>query len=159
MAHTPRNSRTDSASRIIKASPQKIFQAFVDPWAWESWLPPKSMKGRVHVFDFRAGGRYRMELTYLTPDHATKGKTSEHSDVVEGRFLEIVPDERIVQSVTFDSGDPAFAGEMNMTWKLTPVPGGTEVTIICEEVPDGIRPEDHDADLRSTLENLAAFTE
>src|SRR5690606_37067295 len=78
-AHTPRNSRTDSASRIIKASPQKIFQAFVDPWAWESWLPPKSMKGRVHVFDFRAGGRYRMELTYLTPDHATKGKTSEHS--------------------------------------------------------------------------------
>lgn len=48
---------------------------------------------------------------------------------------------------------------MNMTWKLTPVPGGTEVTIICEEVPDGIRPEDHDADLRSTLENLAAFTE
>lgn len=75
MAHTPRNSRTDSASRIIKASPQKIFQAFVDPWAWESWLPPKSMKGRVHVFDFRAGGRYRMELTYLTPDHATKGKT------------------------------------------------------------------------------------
>lgn len=100
-----------------------------------------------------------MELTYFAPDHAIRGKTSEHSDVVEGRILQIVPDERIVESVELASGDPAFAGEMKMTWKLTPVPGGTEVTIICEEVPDGIRPEDHDAGLRSTLENLAAFTE
>lgn len=72
MAQTPRNLRTDTASRIIKASPQKIYQAFVDPQAWESWLPPRGMRGRVHAFDLRAGGRYRMELTYLEPEHATQ---------------------------------------------------------------------------------------
>lgn len=64
-----------------------------------------------------------------------------------------------MQSVTFDSDDPAFTGAIRMTWKLTPVPDGTEVTIVCENVPDGIRSEDHDAGLRSTLENLAAFAE
>ena len=87
------------------------------------------------------------------------GKTSEHSDVVEGKFLELVPDERVVQLVEFESENPAFVGAMTMTWSLAAVPGGTEVTILCENVPEGIRQEDHDAGLRSTLENLAAFTE
>jgi uncharacterized protein YndB with AHSA1/START domain len=100
-----------------------------------------------------------MSLTYLDPDHSTSGKTSTHADVVQGRFVELVPDERIVQLVEFESEDPALEGAMSITWTLAAVPGGTEVTIVCSNVPEGIRQDDHDAGLRSTLANLAAFTE
>jgi hypothetical protein len=71
----------------------------------------------------------------------------------------LVPDERIVQLVEFVSEEPAFAGAMTMTWSLATVRGGTEVTILCENVPEGIRQEDHDAGLKSTLKNLARFIE
>jgi uncharacterized protein YndB with AHSA1/START domain len=152
-------SRVDSGSRLIKAPPQVIYQAFVDPKAVASWLPPKGMKARIDAYEPHAGGRYRMALAYDEPDHSAPGKTSAHTDVVRGRFLELVPNERIVQSVEFESDDPAFAGAMKMTWTLTAVSGGTEVSIRCENVPDGIRPEDHEAGFKSTLENLAAFTE
>ncbi len=100
-----------------------------------------------------------MVLTYEQADHSVPGKASEHSDVVRGRFVELVSNERIVQVVEFESKDPVFAGEMTMIWTLTAVPGGTNVAIRCENVPAGIGHEDHEAALRSTLEKLAAFTE
>ncbi len=71
----------------------------------------------------------------------------------------MIPDERIVQLIEFESKDPAFAGPMTIKWTLADVPGGTEVTVLCENAPEGIRPNDHEAGFRSTLENLAAFTE
>src|SRR5262245_61115890 len=151
--------RVDSASRTIEASPRRIYQAFIDPDALASWLPPKGMRARIEVYEPREGGIYRLVLTYDEPDHSAPGKTSEHSDVVRGRFLELIPNERIVQLVEFESEDPAFAGQMKMTWTLTPVPGGTDVSIRCENGPEGIRPEDHEAGFRSTLENLAVFSE
>jgi len=151
--------RTDSASRVIKTSPQTIYEAFTDPGSLISWLPPKGMKGNIHEFEARVGGTYRMSLTYTDTDHSNKGKTSEHVDVVQGRFLEFIPNTRIVQLVVFESDDPGFAGEMTMTWSLVAVPDGTTVTVVCGNVPEGIRQEDHDAGLRSTLENLAIFTE
>ncbi|GGD96460.1 SRPBCC family protein [Paenibacillus nasutitermitis] len=159
MTNAPGKKRTDSASRVIKALPQNIYKALVDPEAMVSWLPPKGMKGHIFEFDARAGGAYRMSLTYLETDHSTQGKTSEHTDVVNGRFLEFIPDERMVQLVEFQSDDPAFAGEMIMTWTLAAVPEGTAVTIVCENVPEGIRKEDHDVGLRSSLENLADYIE
>ncbi|OZB90129.1 SRPBCC family protein [Paenibacillus sp. XY044] len=159
MTNRSSNQRIDSASRTIKASPQTIYKAFVDPQALVMWLPPKGMKGRIFEFDPRAGGTYRMSLTYLEKNGTTQGKTSEDTDIVEGRFLELVPDERIVQAVVFESDDPDFAGEMIMTWTLAADPEGTVVTIVCENVPAGIRREDHDVGLRSTLENLALYTE
>jgi uncharacterized protein YndB with AHSA1/START domain len=66
----------------------------------------------------------RMVLAYEQQEHPAPGKTSEHEDIVRGRFLELIPNERIVESVEFESEDPAFAGEMKMTWTLTAVPGG-----------------------------------
>lgn len=155
---TDAGKRTDTVSKVIAASPRTIYQAFLDPEALVSWLPPEGMEGRLYSFDARAGGSYRMALTYVETDHSIPGKTSEHTDVVRGRFLELVPDERIVQLVEFDSEDPAFAGVMTMTWMLTAVQGGTEVTIVCENVPEGIRQEDHEAGMRATLENLAIYT-
>jgi uncharacterized protein YndB with AHSA1/START domain len=124
----------------------------------ESWLPPEGMTGTMLDFAFREGGAYRMRLRYKQPQH-TPGKTSEDADEVEVRFVKLVPDERIEQAVTFESDDPAFAGEMRITWALEPGPDGTRVTVRCEDVPAGIRPEDHQAGLTSTLNNLAAFVE
>lgn len=151
--------RIDSASRIIKASPDVLYRALMDPEALEAWRPPEGMTGEMLAFDGREGGLYRMSLTYNAPEPGLHGKTSEHADVVEGRFLELVPDRRVVEVVEFDSDDPAFAGAMTITTALAAVPGGTEVTIRCENVPDGIRPEDHQEGMASTLANLAAFTE
>lgn len=157
MFETSKARRTDSASRVIAASPLTIYRAFVDPDAWLQWLPPEGMTGHIYEFDARPGGAYRMALTYHGKDHPNAGKTSDDTDVVQGRFVELIPNERIVQLVNFESEDPAFAGEMRMTWRLSPAAGGTEVSIICENVPEGARKEDHDAGLRSTLENLAKF--
>lgn len=124
----------------------------------ESWLPPSGMTGRMERFDFREGGSYRLRLTYLDPGRGS-GKSSPGADEVDVRFVRLVRDRLIEQEVVFDSEDPRFAGVMRMAWTFTPVGPGTEVSVRCENVPEGIRPEDHDAGLRSTLENLATFTE
>jgi uncharacterized protein YndB with AHSA1/START domain len=151
--------RTDSASRMIPASPQAVYRAFVDPDTLLRWLPPAGMKGKLFAFEPRVGGRYRMSLTYLEPGKAARGKTSDHEDVVQGQFLELVPGERVVQQAEFESSDPAFAGAMRMTWALAPAGQGTQVSVLCENVPEGIPKADHDAGLRSTLDNLAALFE
>ena len=76
------------------------------------------MTGRIYEFNAHPGGAYRMALTYDGKDRLNAGKFSDDTDMVVGRFLELVPDERVVQLVTFESDDPAFSGEMRMTWCL-----------------------------------------
>lgn len=151
--------RTDSASRTIRATPQAIYDAFLDPEAVASWRPPVGMVCEIYAFDPREGGGYRMSFAYSGLDHAVPGKTSEHADVFSGRFAELVPGRRIVEEVVFDSADPSFASTMTVTTNLVPVAGGTEVTISCENVPSGIGASDHRAGIRSSLQNLAAFVE
>jgi uncharacterized protein YndB with AHSA1/START domain/ketosteroid isomerase-like protein len=153
------NGRIDSAARLIRTDAAAVYRACVDPLALVQWLPPTGMKGRIEAFDARSGGDFRIVLTYDDPDHAGRGKTTDHTDVVHGRFVELVPNRRIVQSVRFDSPDPRFAGEMRMTWRLEPGPRGTTVGIIAENVPEGVAPADHIAGFTATLENLASFVE
>jgi uncharacterized protein YndB with AHSA1/START domain len=131
----------------------------LDPRAVASWRPPKGMKAQIFTFEPRQGGTFRMSFIYADAGHATPGKTSEHADVFRGRFAELVPGERIVEEVEFESDDPAFAGTMTIVTTLAAVPGGTEVTFRCENVPHGIGLEDHQVGMASTLANLAAFTE
>ncbi len=150
--------RTGTGSRIIRASPQAIYDAFVDPDMQARWLPPEGMTGKFDVFEPWPGGRYRMTLTF-TGAHATAGKTSADADTVEGQLVELIPGERIVQTAGFESDDPAYAGTMTMTWTLQAIPEGTEVTITARDVPSGISAEDHARGLASTLANLAAFLE
>lgn len=157
MTNASDKERIDSGSRVIKAPPETIYRAFLDPAAVVSWRPPEGMTGQVHTFEPREGGTFRMSFGYT--DQAVRGKTSEHADIFTGRFLELVPDERIVELIEFESDDPAFAGEMKITTTLARVSDGTEVTISCENVPSGIRPEDHYEGIMSSLKNLAAFTE
>lgn len=125
----------------------------------EKWLPPDGMVGTMLAFAFHEGGGYRMRLTYKEPHDGLSGKTSKDADEVEVRFIKLIQHERIDQAVVFESDDPAFSGEMRMAWILDPVAEGTRVTVRCENVPVGIRPEDHQAGLTSTLGNLAAFVE
>jgi len=159
MTNTFSNKRTDAASRVIMASPQKIYEAFLDPEAVASWRPPEGMKCQIYEFNPREGGTFRMSFGYTDMNHEVRGKTSEHADVFKGRFLELTPGKRIVELIEFESDDPAFAGSMTVTTTLVPVPGGTEVTFLCENVPIGINPGDHYKGMTSTLQNLATFTE
>jgi uncharacterized protein YndB with AHSA1/START domain len=146
--------RTDTASRLIATSPQAIYDAFVNPRSLEQWLPPSGMTARVLEFDPREGGRYRIELTLKGEG---QGKTTGKTDIAEGSFLELDPGRRIVWSAEFDTGDPAFAGPMTMTWSIDPREEGTQVTITAKNVPPGISKADHDIGLNSTLANLARF--
>jgi uncharacterized protein YndB with AHSA1/START domain len=130
----------------------------VDPDALATWLPPDGMSGRYERFDARPGGSYRLVLTYAGTTHA-RGKTTADSDVVEARFVDVVPDVRLVQAVDFVSDDPAHAGTMIMTWEVMPADGGTRVEFRADDVPDGISAADHATGLRSSLANLARFLE
>ena len=99
-----------------------------------------------------------MVLTFTDPA-ASAGKTTDNSDIVEVRFVDIAPGERIVQAVDFVSEDAAFAGTMTMTWEVTAVDGGSRVDITARNVPDGISAEDHAEGLTSSLANLAGYLE
>jgi uncharacterized protein YndB with AHSA1/START domain len=150
--------RTDRASRVIAAPLERVYAALVDPDALIAWLPPEGMSGRFERFDARPGGSYRMVLTYADASGAP-GKATADSDIVEGRFLDVVPGARVVQAVNFVSDDPAYAGTMTMTWEVTAVDAGARVEIRADDVPDGISAEDHAAGLASSLANLAAYLE
>ena len=152
------SSRIDSASRLISASPKAIYRAFAKHGAMERWLPPGNMTGTMLHFDFRQGGSYRMRLTYAEPQQG-RGKTSQDYDEVEARLTKLEEGRKIEQEIDFASEDPLFAGVMRMIWTFQPESEGTLVTIRAENVPEGIRPEDHDAGLNSSLENLARFVE
>lgn len=150
--------RTDTASRVIAAPPGQVYAALVDRDALMVWLPPDGMTARFERFDPRPGGSHRLVLTYADASRAP-GKTTTDSDIVEARYVDVVPDVRVVQAVDFVSDDPAFAGTMIMTWEVTAVDGGTRVDITADDVPDGISAEDHATGLASSLANLANFVE
>lgn len=151
--------RTDTATRLVRAAPEAVYTAFVDEEALMAWLPPRGMTGRVLLFEPREGGRYRIELALEGDAHAVTGKTTARTDIASGRFVALEPGRRIVQTVEFESADPAFAGTMVMTWSLDPAPGGTSVGVSAANVPPGISEADHRAGLASSLANLARFLE
>ena len=151
--------QTTVVSRVVKASREAVYRAFLDQDALVAWLPPGTMQGVVHAFDAREGGTFRISLVYPEGEGSPRGKSSARTDTVGGRFVELVPNERIVWATQFESTDPSFAGEMIVSWMLRPAGSGTEVIVRCENIPRGIRPEDNEAGSRSTLEKLAAFLE
>ena len=144
--------RADSASRLIAASPERIFRAFVDPDLLAAWLPPEGMTGRLDRFDPVVGGGFRMVLTYTDADG--RGKFTDDSDVADTRIAELEPPNRVVWEVDFPSDDPAFAGTMTMAWSFAAGEVGTLVTVHATDVPEGIDPDDHAAGLASSLIQL-----
>jgi uncharacterized protein YndB with AHSA1/START domain len=116
--------------RVLRATPQRVYRAFLDPDAMVKWLPPNGFTGKVHHMDARLGGSYKMSFTNFTT-----GKS--HS--FGGEFLELVPHERIRYTDKFD--DPNLSETMQTTVIFTQVSCGTEVNITQEGVPDIIPAE------------------
>jgi uncharacterized protein YndB with AHSA1/START domain len=143
---------------VILAPLEQVYSALLDPEALTAWLPPGGMTGTIERFDPRPGGSYRMVLRY--PDtSASQGKTTSDTDVVEARFIDIVPEVRVKYAVDFVSDDPAYASTMVMTWEVTAVEGGTRVDITANNVPDAVPVEDHAAGMGSSLTQLAEHLE
>jgi uncharacterized protein YndB with AHSA1/START domain len=151
--------RSTSVSQVIKAPREVVYQAFIEPEAVASWLAPDGMTGHIHTFEPHVGGTFRMSLTYQNPEASPGGKTTADTDTFEGRFAEIIPNEKIVEVVEFESDQPDFAGEMRIMWSLADVNGGTEVTALCENIPHGIRLEDNELGSRQSLLKLTALIE
>ncbi len=116
--------------RVFRATPERIYRAFLDAEAKVKWLPPHGFTGRVHHLDARVGGSYKMSFTNFT-----SGKS--HS--FGGEYVELVPNERLRWTDRFD--DPNLPGEMTVTVTLKKVTVGTEVTIVQEGLPDVIPPD------------------
>ena len=116
--------------RVLRATPERVYRAFLDPDAMVKWLPPNGFTGKVHHLDARVGGSYKMSFTNFTT-----GK----SHAFGGEYLELVPHERIRYTDQFD--DPKLPGTMQVTITLTQVSCGTEVHITQEGVPDIIPAE------------------
>jgi uncharacterized protein YndB with AHSA1/START domain len=151
--------RSTQVSRIIKAPRHVVYQACLDPDAVARWRVPDNMVGHMYVFEAREGGAVRMSLTYRDPSQSPGGKTSEDTDTFQGRFVELMPGEKIVEVIVFESPDPAFAGEMKLTTRLADADAGTEITVLCENIPSGIRLEDNETGSRQSLQKLAALVE
>jgi uncharacterized protein YndB with AHSA1/START domain len=149
--------RIDRAERYIRASPEQIFGAFVDPLQLIKWLPPEGMRCKIHGFEATKG--YVMSLYYHSTVPAGVGKTNRSEDRFEVIFDSLVPGVEIVQRVIFDTSDPSFSGEMRQTWTFKNQKHGTLICLACENVPQGVRPEDHAAGMNSSLENLARLVE
>ena len=116
--------------RVLRATPERVYRAFLEPDAMSKWLPPNGFTGKVHHMDAKVGGTHKMSFTNFTT-----GKS--HS--FGGEYLELVPHERIRYSDRFD--DPNLPGEMQTTVSLKKVSVGTELNIVQEGVPGVIPAE------------------
>jgi uncharacterized protein YndB with AHSA1/START domain len=116
--------------RVLRATPERIYRAFLDPDAKAKWLPPNGFTGKIHHLDAKVGGTHKMSFTNFTTGRS-------HS--FGGEYLELVPDERIRYTDRFD--DPNLPGEIRVTITLKKVSCGTELSIVQEGVPAVIPPE------------------
>ncbi|MER5385374.1 SRPBCC domain-containing protein [Streptomyces sp. NPDC002688] len=148
---------TTRVSRLMNASRAEVYRTLLDPNAVAKWRVPTGMRSEVHEFEAHEGGAFRVSLTYETPNGT--GKSEAHTDTYHGRFVKLVPDERVVEVVEFETADPGLRGEMTMTTKLTEVDGGTKVVIVHEGVPDAVPAADNETGTRMALDNLARLVE
>ena len=116
--------------RVLRATPERIYRAFLDVDAMVKWLPPNGFTGRVHHLEAKVGGTFQMSFTNFTT-------AKSHS--FSGEYIELAPHERIRYTDKFD--DPKLPGEMQVTITLKKVPVGTELNIVQEGVPEVIPAE------------------
>ena len=134
--------------RVLRTTPKRLYDAFLDPDALVKWLPPHGFTGKVHHMDARVGGTYKMSFTNFT-----SGKS--HS--FGGEYLELVPHDRLRWTDRFD--DPNLPGEMTVTVTLRKVTVGTEMNIVQEGIPDVIPAEACRLGWQESLTLLAQLVE
>jgi uncharacterized protein YndB with AHSA1/START domain len=113
--------------RVLRATPERLYRAFIDPDAMAKWLPPNGFTGKVHHMDARVGGSYKMSF---------KNFTTGESHSFGGKYLELVPNQRLRYTDQFD--DPNLPGEMLTTVTITPVSVGVELHVVQEGLPEAI---------------------
>jgi uncharacterized protein YndB with AHSA1/START domain len=116
--------------RVLRATPERVYRAFIEPDAMVKWLPPHGFTAKVQKMDAKVGGTYKMSFTNFNTGTV-------HS--FGGKYLELVPNERLRYTDAFD--DPNLPGEMHTTVVLKKVSVGTELSVTQEGVPDAIPPE------------------
>lgn len=124
------STNTIQLHRVLRAPPERIYRAFLDPDAMAKWLPPNGFTGKVHQLDAKVGGTYKMSFTNFS---------SGHSHSFGGEYLELVPHERIRHTDRFD--DPNLPGQMVTTITLKAVSCGTELNVVQEGIPEAIPTE------------------
>jgi uncharacterized protein YndB with AHSA1/START domain len=134
--------------RVLRAKPERVYNAFLDPAAKAKWLPPHGFTGTVHHLDARVGGTYRMSFT---------NQSSGQSHSFGGTYTELTPHSRIRFTDRFE--DPNLPGEMHVTVELRPVSCGTELTIVQEGVPAVIPAEQCYVGWQESLVLLADLVE
>jgi uncharacterized protein YndB with AHSA1/START domain len=134
--------------RVLRATPERVYKAFLDSDAMAKWLPPNGFTGKVHHMDAKAGGTFKMSFTNFST-----GKS--HS--FGGEYLELVPHERIRYTDRFD--DPNLPGEMQTTVTLKKVSCGTELNVVQEGVPEVIPAEACYVGWQESLNLLAQLVE
>jgi uncharacterized protein YndB with AHSA1/START domain len=134
--------------RVLRAAPEKIYRAFLDPDALIKWLPPNGFTAKVYQLDATTGGTYRMSFTNFTTGHS-------HS--FGGRYLELAPFERIRYTDHFE--DPNLPGEMQTLITLRAVSYGTELNIVQEGLPEAIPTEACYLGWQESLAQLAKLVE
>ncbi|MBX3342643.1 MAG: SRPBCC family protein [Nitrospira sp.] len=149
-----------SATRInrhIHAPREIVYSTLLDPKAVAKWKVPEGMSCRVHSFDAREGGTFRISLTYEEANAI--GKTSAHTDTYHGRFVRLIPNEEIVEVDEFETADPALQGEMAITIRLRDANGDTELIAVHEGLPSGVSPADNELGWQMALAKLAHLVE
>lgn len=144
----PEATNTVRLHRILRAPPERVYRAFLDPAAMVKWLPPHGFTGTVDEIDVRVGGGYRMTFTNF-------GTGKGHS--FGGRYVELVPNERIRYTDRFD--DPNLPGQMQVTVSLRQVMNGTELEVVQAGVPAMIPVEFCYAGWQESLALLAHLVE
>jgi uncharacterized protein YndB with AHSA1/START domain len=144
-------------SRHLNAPRARVYRALIDVDAIATWRVPTGMTCHVHAFEAREGGTFRISLTYDAPTGA--GKTTAHTDTYHGRFVTLVPDERVVEVVELETTDPALRGEMTITTTLADADGGTDLLAVHEGLPPGVSTADNEEGWRRALDKLAALVE
>jgi uncharacterized protein YndB with AHSA1/START domain len=148
---------TTRVEQHIRAPRSAVYRALLDADAIARWRVPAGMTSIVHEFSPHEGGSFRVSLRYDAPGSA--GKSSAHTDTYHGRFVELVPDERVVEELEFETVDPALAGTMRMTTTLTDAGAGTTVTVVHQDLPDAVAPADNELGTRMALAKLAQLVE
>lgn len=150
---SPRDDRSMTASRVINAAPERLYDAYLNPDELAQWLPPTGFSAEVHHLDPEVGGSFRITFT---------GETEEFRDYKHsfgGTYLELDRGKRIVHTDTFETDDPSMAGEMTVTVTFNKVSDGTEVTVQQENIPTAIPPSDANAGWNDSLSKLATVVE
>ncbi len=144
-------------TRWVRAESDEVYQALLDPFAVAAWRVPNGMSAKIHEFDARKGGRFRISLH---PDAAGEAsRSAEGTQTFRARFTRLLPGQLVVETIEFQSRNPRMDGILTITTELRDADGGTEVTMVYDDIPDAAQGAVDDVALQMALVRLAAWVE